>query len=377
MQGTPVAPIRPLETAGRQFFLLVYGLTIAGIAFVFSASFAVASRHGGDAYYYLKHQSLFALAGLVIMLLISYFKPRWLEKLAFPALLVTCILMFIAAIWGKEIRGARCWIWGFQPSEFAKVAFVLYMAALFARSSRPVHHHDYERRSRVLVKAVLATLTVSGLLVLQSDQGMALLVVSMAFVMFYLGGMPRHLLALGFLAAGGIGALLVRYKSYIWIRILACIHPDQYVHGPGYHIYSMLIALSKGYILGQGMGFSDDKWRTLPEPHNDSIFCVVGGELGVWGSLALLAAMTLLSVLSFRIARRSSSSMGWYAAAGCGMLLTLQALINIAAATNSMPVTGINLPFISAGGSSLVSSMIAAGVVLAVSRYSLQTQRIT
>jgi len=300
MQGTPVAPIRPLETAGRQFFLLVYGLTIAGIAFVFSASFAVASRHGGDAYYYLKHQSLFALAGLVIMLLISY-----------------------------------------------------------------------------LVKAVLATLTVSGLLVLQSDQGMALLVVSMAFVMFYLGGMPRHLLALGFLAAGGIGALLVRYKSYIWIRILACIHPDQYVHGPGYHIYSMLIALSKGYILGQGMGFSDDKWRTLPEPHNDSIFCVVGGELGVWGSLALLAAMTLLSVLSFRIARRSSSSMGWYAAAGCGMLLTLQALINIAAATNSMPVTGINLPFISAGGSSLVSSMIAAGVVLAVSRYSLQTQRIT
>jgi len=359
----------------RRLFLLVYALTVAGIVFVFSASFAVASRHGGDGYAYLKSQSQFALAGLVLMVAVSYLPLRWLQKLAFPVFALGCALMLAAALWGHEVRGARCWIWGFQPSEFAKVAFVVYLAALFARPLHAPRHRGYETHKRVMVKATLAAAFVCGLLLLQSDQGMAMLVLAITFGMLYLGGMHRGLLTAGGLLAGGAGLIVASCKPYIWTRILAWLHPERYTDGPGLHIYSMLIALAKGHALGQGLGFSDGKWRTLPEPYNDSIFCVVGGELGLWGALLLLGGIVLLAVLAFDIARRSPSAMGWYAAAGCGMALVLQGLIHIAVTTNSIPVTGLNLPFISAGGSSLISSMMAAGIILAVSRYSSPPQR--
>jgi cell division protein FtsW len=155
-------------------------------------------------------------------------------------------------------------------------------------------------------------------------------------------------------------------EAYRWARVVIWWDLPHHRGGVGYHVYGMLISLARGGVLGSGLGMSRDKWVTLPVPHTDSIFCVIGGELGLWGGLGVLALMTLLGVWAFDIARRSPHRLGWFLAAGSGLALTLQAFINIAVATAAIPVTGLTLPFISFGGTSLIACLASAGLVLAV-----------
>ena len=271
--------------------------------------------------------------------------------------------MASAASWGREIGGAHRWIWGVQPSEFAKVAYVATVACYLARG--PINRKN---TYTVVLPIIVATALMVGVLVTQSDQGMVMLVLLLAVVLAFIGGARvRYLVPVGVGAlVAGLGYALT--KPYILLRIKAWLHPVEYVREAGGHILSMVVAIARGGGGGRGLGPSPDKATTLPMPHTDSIYCVIAGELGLWGALGTLLLMVVLVALAFKIARRSPRRLGYYLAAGLGVSLTLQALVNIGVTTATIPPTGLTLPFISAGGSSLVSSLFAAGLVLAVAR---------
>jgi len=358
---------------GRRYFLLAYGLVVLGLVFVFSSSFPLAGRPTpgyGDAYSFLKSQLLFATVGLVAMWIISHVRPRWLAALSLPGLFVGLVLMILAIILGRQVGHSRCWLplpWGgkLQPSEFAKLAYVIFCATMLNRG--PV---SWENRYTVILPIVAATAAMVVVLVEQSDQGMAMLILLIALAMALLGGARWQYLVPTGLGLLGAGLAFAATKPHIWRRILAWLHPGEYLQGPGYHIYNMLIALARGGFVGTGLGMSPDKWKNLPVPHTDSIYCVIGGELGTWGAVGVMVLMVLLTAWAFRIARASGSRLGWLLAATVGLSLTLQALVNMAVATASIPTTGLTLPFISAGGSSLISSLMGIGVVLSVARHS-------
>jgi len=352
---------------GRLFLLVVYGLVVLGIVFVFSSSFPRAGRplpYHGDPYWFFKTQLKYAGIGLVAMIIISLVPLRWIERFSRPAFLVGLILMAAAAIWGKSVGDARCWIWGMQPSEFAKIAYVAAVATMLARG--PLNR---ENVYRVILPMAVGTAVMVGLLVKQHDQGMAMLMLLLALALAFIGGLRlRYLvpLGLGLLSAGVLYSLS---KPYIATRVNAWLNPEEYIRGAGNHILHMLVAIARGGPFGMGLGMSPDKWKGLPVPHTDSIYCVIAGELGLWGAVGLLVLIVMFAVLAFKIARRSNSRLGYFLAAGIGISLSLQALVNIAVATAVIPPTGLTLPFISAGGSSLVSSLISAGLVLAVARH--------
>ena len=298
------------------------------------------------------------------MVIASLLPLRWIAKAARPAFLVGLIAMAAAAIWGREIGGAHRWIWGVQPSEFAKVAYVATVACYLARGPM-----NGKNGYTVVLPIIVATALMVGILITQSDQGMAMLLLLLALVLAFIGGARlRYLVPVGvavFIA--GLGYALT--KPYIVLRIQAWLHPEEHIRQAGGHIVSMVGAIARGGVFGSGLGTSPDKWKNLPVPHTDSIYCVIAGELGLWGALGTLLVMVVLAALAFKIARRSPSRLGYYLAAGLGVSLTLQALVNICVATAVIPPTGLTLPFVSAGGSSLVSSLIAAGLVLAVARH--------
>lgn len=356
-----------LWSGGRRYFLLVYGLAALGLVYVFSSSFPLAGRptaSGGDPYYYFTRQLLFVGGGLILMLIVARLPVKLLAWLSIPALLGGMGLMVATLFVGYQAGNARCWFpWPvpWQPSELTKVAYVIFLALVLAR--RPLREESWTK-TVLLVLAVASILAL--ILIRQSDLGMAMLVLGIGLVMLLLAGMRmRHWLPLA-ASLLGVGAFFASLEPYRWARIEAWLHPEQHLQGAGYHVYNMLIALARGGPLGAGLGMSPDKWTSLPVPHTDSVFCVLGGELGLWGGVGVIVLLALLALWAFNVASQSRDRLGWFMAAGAGAALALQGFINIAVATATIPATGLTLPFISAGGSSLVSCLLAAGVVLAV-----------
>ncbi len=363
-----------LTAAGRRYFLLVYSLVVLGLVFVFSSSYPFAGRptaYGNDPHHYFRAQLSFALVGLVAMLMLAKIPVRWLvcrRWLPLAALSTGWVLMFLAIIWGKflghELNGAYCWLpWPirWQPSEFAKIAFIVYVASCLARGPLP-----REQSGRVWIPIVGAALFTALLLVGQKDLGMALVVMAVTLGMALIGGMSLRGWIPLTLATGGLGLLLARMIPHAWQRILVWLHPEQYLQGGGLHVYNMLIALAHGGAAGQGLGVSQEKWSNLSERFTDSIFCVIGGELGLWGGIGVIALTVLLGGWAFLIARRCPHRLGFFLASGIGLSFALQGLVNIGVATASLPPTGLTLPFISYGGSSILSCLIGTGLILSV-----------
>ncbi|MHB8996436.1 MAG: FtsW/RodA/SpoVE family cell cycle protein [Armatimonadota bacterium] len=354
---------------------LIFGAVMIGLVMAFSASYPNASRGEdlpGDAFRIFKLHGLFVIAGLIMMSFAASIKPAFWSKAALVGFVVSLALMLLAIILclasGEKQRGAMQWVpigpFKLQPSEFAKVFFVVYVASKL--SLGPVLGKTFPR---VGYRIVLATLAFGGLLLIQRDMGMAVLVFLMVLAMCYLGGTPLRVLGvmgiLGVVAAAGLAFSNAERSE----RILAWLNPLAYKTGAGYHILTMLVATSRGWIGGLGLGMCPDKWRQMPEPHTDSIFCVMGSELGLIGLIGFLVLMAWIVLRAFQVARWSRDSFGYFLASGFGIMLGLQALINMAVATNLMPVTGLTLPYISYGGSSLVSCLMAAGIVMSVYRH--------
>lgn len=350
--------------------LAVIALVGLGLVMVYSASAIVAQDRFGDSSFFFKRQALWVLLGTAAAMIaqrIHYEQLRRVTPLFVLVTLVVLALVLIPGI-GRIAGGARRWLTigpaSFQPAEAAKMAMALYMARFL--TSRTAAVQGLQRG--VLPPVLLAGLML-GLILLQPDMGSAILVGLVMAAMLFVGG-ARLLHLLGLSVAGApILAVAVLGEEYRRRRILAFLDPWADPQGMGFHIIQSLLALGSGGIFGVGLGASRQKYFYLPERHTDFIFAIVGEELGLIGTASVLLLFALFAYRGFRIARAAPTRYAGLLASGITAMVLLQAVVNIGVTTGMLPITGVPLPFLSFGGSSLVFTMIGVGILLNISQY--------
>lgn len=350
-------------------FGVVAALVGIGLIMIFSASSVTAVRSFHDATYFLKRQLLWLVVGLVAAFATYRLDYRKLANIASPLFLLNLFALLLVVIphIGMETNGARRWL-GFsslsiQPSEFAKITLVIYLASVLAKSGGAVR--DLRRG---LFPLATATLIASALVLREPDMGTASLLVMTAFVMFYAAGARiSHILLL---VAGMLppAAFVVLHSSYKRARILAFLNPWKDPQNTGFHIVQSLLALGSGGVLGLGLGVSRQKFFWLPEPYTDFIFAILGEELGLIGAVSVIVLFVILAYRAIRIAVAAPDRFGFFLGVGCAAMIVIQAFINIGVVTSSWPVTGVPLPFISFGGSSLVVNLVAVALLINIGR---------
>jgi cell division protein FtsW len=342
--------------------LVTLALVAFGLVMVYSASSARALLGADDPAYYLKRQALYAVVGLVALVLLSRTDYGRLRQAAGPLLLASFVLLVAVLVVGTAVNGARRWIplgsMTFQPSELAKLALALWTAGLLARRPAPRTLSDLVRPIGLVVGAACA------LILVEPDLGSALAIAIMVAAILLVAGTPVRTLA----AAGGIGGMLV--LAAIWLepyrraRIFSFIDPWHDPQGAGFQSVQAMIALGSGGIFGVGLGESVQKIYYLPEASTDMIFAIIGEELGLVGVLAVVGAFALFAYAGLNIALRCKDPFGKGLAAGLTALVCGQAAVNVSAVMGLAPLTGVPLPFVSYGGSSLVVSLASVGILL-------------
>jgi cell division protein FtsW len=347
----------------QQILLLVtLALVAFGLVMVYSATSASAALANGDASFYLRKQGLYALVGVALLLFMRRCGFRGLRVLS-PVLVLGSITLLLAVLAiGHTANGARRWLQVgpavFQPSELAKLALVVFAAAYLAGRPAP-------RTLGELVKPLgLVVGVVCVLLLAQPDLGTAITIAVMIGGVLVVSGVAGRLLA----TAGGLCVALVLaaawFEPYRRARLLTFLNPWDDAQGAGYQPVQAMLALASGGIFGEGLGQSVSKANYLPEAHTDMIFAIIGEELGLVGATALIAAYAAFAYAGFRVALACRDPFGKRLAAGITTLVCGQALINLAAVMGAAPLTGITLPFVSYGGSSLVVGLAAVGILL-------------
>jgi len=346
-------------------------LLTAGLCTVLSVSMAEGVR-GGDKFVYVRPQAIVAAIGLVLMLFVARIDYRKLRvaSLAFLGVVIFSLLAVHIPGVGQSAGGSSSWIQvgpiTYQPSEFAKLAVVLLGAHLL--SSPRVK--DGRFMSYAWPYGV-AGLVLCGLVMWENDFGTAIIIAGLVLGMLWLAGMrARQWLALtgGGLAAG-IAVIALTPNNVRMARIMVMLNPWSDPDGTGYQLRQSLLALGRGGWVGVGPGESVQKFAYLPEAHNDMIFAILGEEFGFLGAGMVIALFAVFAIACWRLARRCADPMGKYLLAGCGMIVTLQAAINIGGVIGAIPLTGVPLPFVSYGRNSLLVMLIAVGLILAVARH--------
>jgi cell division protein FtsW len=342
--------------------LVTLGLVAFGLVMVYSATSASAALANGDPAYYLKRQAVYAGLGLVLMAVLSRVNFRALRALA-PGLVVTSLALLLAVlVLGRAANGARRWISlgpaTFQPSELAKVALAVWAAAYLARRRPPRTLGELWRPLGFL------TVVVCGLILLEPDLGTAIGIVVMLAAMLLVAGTPPRTLGAGLGIAGVLGLIAVWLEPYRRARILSFLNPWQDAQGAGFQSVQAMIGLGSGGLFGVGLGQSVQKVNYLPEAHTDMIFAIIGEELGLVGTTAVIVAYCAFAFVGLKIALGCRDPFGKRLAAGLTALVCGQAAINLAAVMGLAPLTGIPLPFVSYGGSSLVVALGCVGILL-------------
>lgn len=352
---------------------LILGITLAlslgGLVMVFSASGVLAETKFTESTYYLQRQIVWMLLGFSLLVFGSHIPyEKW--RAWIPQIIAGCICGLVLVLFlGPEINGAHRWLalWGFsiQPTEMAKLALVLYLAAFLSGPSRRVT--DWRRG--FLPPAVI-TGVICSLVVIEPDLG-STIVLSLVFVgMMYLAGARiTHLLGLGVPLLAAFG-LLIWTNPERMERLMIFLNPWSDREGAGYQLVQSLLALENGGIFGVGLGQGKQKLLYLPEGHTDFVLALVGEELGLVGTTGLLALFAILVFKGFRVAALAPDVFGRYLALGITLLLGIQALINAGVVCGMLPTKGLTLPLVSYGGSSLLTTMLAIGILLNVARQS-------
>jgi cell division protein FtsW len=358
---------RPLTSL--HLVLAVFGLlTLFGLVMVLSASSVEAYTANGSSYSVFTKQLLFCVPGLALFYLGLRIPPRRLRAFA-PAFLILCLAMLIAVlVIGVDRNGSRAWFgigpFTVQPSEAAKVALTLWGAHVLAARRAVMHRWKYALSPVVPVTVVLLTL-----LVLEPDLGMSVtLCLVLVALLFYAGAPMRLMVALCGGALGG-ALLLAMSATYRMSRVLAFLSPGADPESAGFQSRQALYSLAGGGLFGQGLGQGSAKWDYLPNAHNDFIFAIIGEELGFVGAFAVLALFATLAYAGLRIAARNSDPWLKLVVATSTTWLVAQAAINIAYVVGLLPVTGLTLPLISSGGTSLVVTMFVFGVLANAARH--------
>ncbi len=342
--------------------LVTLGLVAFGLVMVYSASSGSAALANGDPAYYLKRQAIYAGIGLALMVLAARSDFRLLRRIA-PILVVSGIGLLLAVlVLGQSVNGARRWLtFGpavFQPSELAKLSLAIWAAAYLARRKPP-------RTLGELWRPVgLLTVVFCALLLLEPDLGTAIAIVVMLAAMLLVAGTPARTLGMGLGIAAALGLAAIWLEPYRRARLFSFLNPWQDAQGSGYQIVQAITGFASGGVFGRGLGQSVAKLNFLPEAHTDMIFAIIGEELGLVGAAAVIAAYCAFAYAGLRIALACKDPFGKRLAAGLTALVCGQAAINLAAVMGLAPLTGIPLPFVSYGGSSLVVALASVGILL-------------
>lgn len=346
----------------------VLALLCIGNVMVYSASSYAAARYQGDASYYFQRELMWTILGLIAMLVTMRVDYRQWRRISLVGMLIILPLLVIVLKFGVNVYGASRWIavgsfFSFEPSELTKLVLALYIADWLARKGKQVSTFLYGLAPFVILVGI-----VLGLVLLENDLGSAIIIAGFATAMFFTAGanIMQFLLAI---ACGGLIFLKEALSSYRYYRVADFLHPFKDIMGINLQLYQALLALGSGGWFGLGLGASRQKTGYLPFPYTDSIFPVIGEELGFIGCALIVILFLFLAFRGFRLARRTPDLYGALLATGITTWLILQAMINIGANTGTIPYTGVPLPFISFGGSSLVVSLAAVGVLLNISRY--------
>ncbi|MFP5245395.1 MAG: putative lipid II flippase FtsW [Thermoanaerobaculia bacterium] len=352
-------------------FALATLIVVVGLVMIYSASAMIATqRFGHGPYYFLTRQLAFLIAGAAGMMFLMHVNPALLQnRRVIYAALAAVGLGLIVALFQSPINGTHRWIqlpwFQLQPSEFAKPAIILFIASFLARREERVNDLT---TTLLPIGSILAL--VAGLVLLGRDFGTATTLIFVAAGMIFAAGISwRYVacIAAALVPLGGYFALSAAYRRE---RLLTFLNPEADPLGKGFQAMQSLIALGTGGFEGLGIGNGRQKLFFLPEPHTDFIFSIVGEELGFVGALLLLGAFALLAWRGFRIARYSQDRFAFYAAIGCTLMIVVQALINVSVTLCLLPTKGLPLPLVSYGGSSLLASLMAVGLLLNFSQQS-------
>jgi len=347
---------------------IVLILTLFGLLMLFDASSFIAFRDFNDKYYYLREQSTWLVIGLVGLTFFSFFDYHKLYYLAVPILLVAILLLlmvFIPGI-GVYVLGARRWInMGFfilQPAEFVKLGLAIYLAAWFST----------KEKGRFLAFLLLVGFVLL-LVMLEPDMGTASVILAEAMVVYFIsGGNLLHFLFIAPVLAI-LGFILIKLEPYRAARLATFLNFNQSLESSSYHVRQILIALGMGGMSGVGLGNSLQKYAYLPENATDSIFAIIAEEFGFIGGVLLIVCYVFLLWRGFLIAGGAKDAFGKLLAAGITTYIGVQTIINLGAQTALIPLTGIPLPFISYGGSALVVTLCAIGILLNISKQRRET----
>lgn len=374
--GRKGARLRTAPPAGRRsgafvaIFALVAVLCLTGMVMVLSASSVASIEDYGSPWYQFGRQALWlgvGIVGFVVALRIDYRRWRsWTRYLLWVSLAML-VLVLVPGV-GVVVNGARRWL-GFgpftvQPSEFAKLALLLFAADLLARRANRVADPQQALRPVLAVFAMMAVLVM-----IQPNLGTTIILFVMTFVLLFVAGVPGRQLGLLGLAAAAAGVLFAIIEPYRMRRITAFLDPWSDPANVGYQNIQSAAAIANGGLVGTGVGQGRAKYGYLPEADTDFIFSVIGEELGFLGAMVLLVLFLALGAAAIRVAMRAPDRFGMLVASGIAAWFLFQAVVNIGAAVGVMPTTGVPLPFVSAGGSSLLISLFAAGILCNIARH--------
>jgi cell division protein FtsW len=349
---------------------LTLALTCVGLLAVYSASFAIGYSDFNNVNYFIIKQIAAAAVGVVLLLVFYRIDLGLLRRYSPIIMALSLLTLFVVLIphVGVRSNGANRWISigplpALEPSEFAKLAMIVYISAWLAAKG-----DQLKQLSLGVVPFVIMVGLVGGLILIEPDMGTAIIITLTTTTMFFVAGASlRHVLALGIAGLAG-AALLVAVEGYRSARLVSFLNPEKDPAGAGFHILQLLIALGSGGIKGIGLGASRQKFFYVPGAHTDGIFAIIGEELGFIGGAFVIVLFAVLIYRGFRASSRSQDSFNRLLALGVSCWIGYEAVINIGGITRSIPMTGIPLPFVSYGGSALMSALAGVGLLLNVSR---------
>ena len=342
-------------------------LLVIGAGAVMSASSVIALHENGDRMYLFNRHLMFIGIGVFVLLVAARIPYKLYQRWAMPIFLLSLLVLVATLAIGKSIDGATRWITvggvSLQVSEFSKFATVVILAAIFSRENK-----RFLRLRGVFVPVVFVFGTTGALLLAQPDFGTVLIVAGAGFAVLVASNAPLRWVGTMMALGGVAGTFLAQSAPYRMQRILSFRDPLADPLGNGLQAVQSLVALGTGGLFGVGLGASRARWRFLPNAHNDFIFAIIGEEMGLVGSLAVVSLFLLFSLVGIRLALRIDDMFGRLLAVGMVAWISTQALVNIGGVAAILPVSGVPLPFVSAGGSAMIANLAAVGVLMNLAR---------
>lgn len=335
---------------------------------VYSSSAAIAYQKFHDPYYFLKKQSSWIIISGLLMALFMRINYHFLRKITYPALAVTVFLLILVLFpqFGRKIGGAQRWLqfgsFSFQPSEIAKFTLILYIVHSLVKKQDKIKDFFYGYLPNLLVLGVF-----SILFLFQPDMGATVILMTVIFILFFIAGVKFSYLFYSAMIFLPVISAAIFNSDYQRNRIISFLSPEKDPLGKGYQIMQSYLAFGSGNVFGLGLGDGRQKLFFLPEPHTDFIFSIIGEELGFAGAVLIVTLFLAIIYRGIYTSFKSPDLYGSYLSMGLTLLIGVQAIVNLGVAVGLLPTKGLTLPFISMGGSSLLVSMISAGILLNIS----------